>query len=59
MKIKVYINTKLYKTWTVLGNSYDPNALWPEIQIDRDSGALSSFDLSTGIHLRFERVPEY
>jgi hypothetical protein len=56
MQLKVYINNKLYRTVTVEGDSYQPNFIWPEIQIDRDSGMLSSFDLSKGLSIRYEKV---
>ena len=56
MKLKIYINNKLYKTITVEGTSYDPRFIWPEIQADRDSGLLASFDLDKGLNVRYEKV---
>jgi hypothetical protein len=56
MKVKVYINNKLYKTITVEGGSYDPRFIWPEIQADRDSGLLASFNLEQGLSIRYEKV---
>ena len=56
MKLKIYINNKLYKTVRVLGDRYDPAFIWPELQADRDSGLLNGFDLSQGIKLRFEKI---
>jgi len=56
MKLKVYINNKLYKTISLEGNSYDPRFIWPEIQADRDSGLLASFNLEQGLSVRYEKV---
>jgi len=56
MQLKVYINNKLYKTVTVPGNTYDPSFIWPEIEADRDSGMLTSFDLSKGLNIRYEKI---
>lgn len=56
MQLKVFINDKLYKTVIVPGNTYKPNFIWPEIEADRDSGLLNSFDLSKGLKIRYEKV---
>jgi hypothetical protein len=56
MQIKVFINEKLYKTVTVPGNTYNPNFIWPEIQADRDSGLLTTFNLNKGLKIRYEKV---
>ncbi len=56
MQIKVFINDKLYKTVTVPGTTYNPNFIWPEIEADRDSGLLNSFDLNKGLKIRYEKV---
>ena len=56
MKLKIYINDKLYKTVKVQGDRYDPAFIWPEIEADRDSGLLNGFDLSQGMKLRFEKI---
>ena len=56
MQLKVYINNKLYKTVTVEGDSYDPSFIWPEIETDRDSGMLMSYDLGKGLAIRYEKV---
>jgi hypothetical protein len=58
MKLKVYLNNKLYKTYTLPGDAYDPGMIWTEIQIDRDSGLLTSYDLSKGINVRYEKVSD-
>ena len=56
MQLKVYINNKLYKTITVEGDSYNPAFIWPEIEADRDSGMLMSYDLGKGLAIRYEKV---
>jgi hypothetical protein len=56
MQLKVYINNKLYKTVTVEGDSYNPAFIWPEIETDRDSGMLMSYDLGKGLAIRYEKV---
>jgi hypothetical protein len=56
MQLKVFINDKLYKTVTVPGTTYNPNFIWPEIEADRDSGLLNSFDLEKGLSIRYEKV---
>jgi hypothetical protein len=56
MKLKIYINNKLYKTVTLENDSYDPGFIWPQIQADRDSGLLASFDLTKGLSVRYEKV---
>ena len=56
MKLKIYINNKLYKTITLETDSYDPRFIWPEIQADRDSGLLASFNLDKGLNVRYEKV---
>jgi hypothetical protein len=56
MKLKIYINDKLYKTVTVKGDSYNPMFIWPEVLADRDCGLLASYAIGKGIHLRFEKV---
>jgi hypothetical protein len=56
MQLNVFINNKLYKTVTVPGNSYDPSFIWPEIEADRDSGLLTTFDLNKGLAIRYEKV---
>ena len=56
MQLKVFINNKLYKTVTVPGNTYNPNFIWPEIEADRDSGLLTTFNLNKGLSIRYEKV---
>jgi hypothetical protein len=56
MQLKVYINNKLYKTVTVQGDSYDPGFILPEFEADRDSGLLVGFNVTQGIHIRYEKV---
>lgn len=56
MQLKIYINNKLYKTVTVPGTTYNPAFIWPEIETDRDSGMLSSFNLATGLAIKYEVV---
>jgi len=56
MQIKVFINDKLYKTVTVPGTTYDPSFIWPEIEADRDSGLLTTFNLNRGLAIRYEKV---
>ena len=56
MQLNIFINNKLYKTVTVEGTSYNPNFIWPEIQVDRDSGLLTSFNLNRGLSIRYEKV---
>jgi hypothetical protein len=56
MQLKVFINDTLYKTVTVPGTTYNPNFIWPEIEADRDSGLLNSFDLTKGLKIRYEKV---
>jgi len=56
MQLKVYINNKLYKTVNIEGDSYNPAFIWPEIEADRDSGMLMSYDLGKGLAIRYERV---
>ena len=43
MKLNIFINDKLYKTVTVVGESYDPNFIWPQLQADRDAGLLTPY----------------
>jgi hypothetical protein len=56
MQLQIYINNKLYRTVTLETESYRPDFIWPEIQADRDSGMLTSFDLSKGLAIRYEKV---
>jgi len=56
MQIKVFINDKLYKIVTVTEDTYNPNFIWPEIEADRDSGLLTTFNLNKGLSIRYEKV---
>jgi hypothetical protein len=56
MQLKVFINDKLYKIVTVTEDTYNPNFIWPEIEADRDSGLLTTFNLNKGLSIRYEKV---
>ena len=56
MQIKIFINDKLYKTVTTIGNSYEPNSYWPQIRADKEAGLLSSFNVNESMAVRFETV---
>ena len=56
MKVKIYINDKLYKTETVTGESYNPGFIWPQIQADKDAGLLTTFANPDGtLAIRIEK----
>ena len=56
MKINIYINDKLYKTVTVQDEDYNPMKLWPQIEADKESGLLHSFNTSEQMSIRVEKV---
>ncbi len=56
MQVKIFINDKLYKTVTVTGNVYHPNDYWSQIQADKNSGLLNSFNVQQGMSVKFETV---
>jgi hypothetical protein len=45
MKIKVFINDTLYKTMTLLTESYNPSFVWPQIEADKNAGLLTQFGI--------------
>jgi len=56
MKFNIFINDKLYKTVTTDGDSYNPMTIWPQIEADKDSGLLSTFNVSEKLSIRVEKA---
>ena len=56
MKFNVFINDKLYKTINVEGDSYNPMTIWPQIEADKQSGLLSTFNIGEQLKIKVEKV---
>ena len=56
MKINVFINDKLYKTLAVQGDSYNPMSIYPQIEADKQSGLLHTYNISEQLKIRVEKV---
>jgi hypothetical protein len=56
MKFNIFINDKLYKTINVLGDNYNPMSIWPQIEADKQSGLLHTYNISEQLKIRVEKV---
>ena len=57
MQVKIYINDKLYRTVTVEDEEkYSPNDYWAQIEADKNSGVLDSYNIENKFGVRFEPV---
>ena len=56
MQVNIFINNKLYKTVSVPGEIYNPSDFWPQIQADKESGLLSTFNVDERLSIRYEKV---
>jgi hypothetical protein len=56
MKFNIFINDKLYKTISVQGDTYNPMTIYPQIEADKQSGLLSTFNVSEQLSIRVEKV---
>jgi hypothetical protein len=56
MKINIFINDKLYKTLTVNGDNYNPMNIYPQIESDKQSGLLHSFNIDEQLKIKVEKV---
>ena len=58
MKLKIYINEKLYKTITLPADSetYEPSDYWPQINADKAAGLLDSFNIADNMKIEFRKT---
>ena len=58
MKLKIYINDKLYKTVTLPedAETYDPSDYWPQINADKEAGLLDSFNIADNMKIEFRKT---
>jgi Fe2+ or Zn2+ uptake regulation protein len=56
MKINIFINDKLYKTINVQGDNYNPSSIYPQIEADKQSGLLHSFNIGEQMSIKVEKV---
>ena len=56
MKIAIYINDKLYKTFTVESETYDPNQFWPQIKADKEAGLLNSYNVAETMKIEYRKT---
>lgn len=56
MKFNIFINDKLYKTVTVQGDTYNPMTIYPQIEADKQSGLLSTYNIGQQLTIKVEKV---
>lgn len=56
MKYNIFINDKLYKTITVQGDNYNPMSIWPQIEEDKKSGLLSTYNVGQQLSIKVEKA---
>ncbi len=58
MKLEIYINDKLWKSEPIDSLAYQPVKYWMEINNQKATGQLDSFDIDQGVQVKFVPVED-